>query len=191
LQTDYIDLYLLHGGTINDPIDETIEAFEHLKHQGKIRFYGISSIRPNVIREYVNRSSITSVMMQYSLLDRRPEETCLDLLKKHNIGVLARGSVAQGLLVNKAPKPYLAHTPEQVSRAAESIAAITSTGSSPAQTAIRYALAHDAVASAVVGIRTAAQLAEAVAAAALPRLSGAELSGLRNQVPADTYKEHR
>ncbi len=58
LQTDYIDLYQLHGGTIDDPIDETIEAFELLKKQGKIRYYGISSIRPNVIREYVRRSDI-------------------------------------------------------------------------------------------------------------------------------------
>ncbi len=49
LQTDHIDLYQLHGGTIDDPIDETIEAFELLKTQGKIRHYGISSIRPNVI----------------------------------------------------------------------------------------------------------------------------------------------
>ena len=49
LQTDYIDLYQLHGGMIEDNIDETIEAFELLKSQGKIRFYGISSIRPNVI----------------------------------------------------------------------------------------------------------------------------------------------
>ena len=46
LKTDYIDLYQLHGGTIDDPIDETIEAFEILKKQGKIRYYGISSIRP-------------------------------------------------------------------------------------------------------------------------------------------------
>lgn len=82
LQTDHIDLYQLHGGTIEDPMDETIEAFELLQQQGKIRYYGISSIRPNVIREYIKRSSISSVMMQYSLLDRRPEETCLDLLKE-------------------------------------------------------------------------------------------------------------
>ena len=73
LQTDYIDLYQLHGGTIEDPIDEVIEAFEQLKEQGKIRAYGISSIRPNVIREYVDRAQIVSNMMQYSLLDRRPE----------------------------------------------------------------------------------------------------------------------
>ena len=37
LQTDYIDLYQLHGGTIDDPIDETIDGFETLKQQGKIR----------------------------------------------------------------------------------------------------------------------------------------------------------
>ena len=72
LQTDYIDLYQLHGGTMEDPIDETIEAFELLQQQGKIRYYGISSIRPQVIREYVLRSNIVSVMMQYSLADRRP-----------------------------------------------------------------------------------------------------------------------
>ena len=64
LQTDYIDLYQLHGGTLDDPIDETIEAFEQLQQEGKIRYYGISSIRPNVIREYVQRSHMVSVMMQ-------------------------------------------------------------------------------------------------------------------------------
>lgn len=74
LKTDYIDLYQLHGGTMEDHIDETIEAFEDLKQEGVIRYYGISSIRPNVIKEYVKKSNITSIMMQYSLLDRRPEE---------------------------------------------------------------------------------------------------------------------
>ena len=74
LGTDYIDLYQLHGGTIEDPIDETIDAFETLVASGKIRYYGLSSIRPNVIRAYVKKSNITSVMLQYSLLDRRSEE---------------------------------------------------------------------------------------------------------------------
>ena len=95
LQTDYIDLYQLHGGTIEDPIDDVIEAFELLKSAGKIRYYGISSIRPNVIRQYIKRSSIISVMMQYSLLDRRPEEEMFSLLKDNQIGVLARGSDCQ------------------------------------------------------------------------------------------------
>jgi aryl-alcohol dehydrogenase-like predicted oxidoreductase len=74
LQTDHLDLYQLHGGTLEDPIDDIITTFEDLKQQGLIRHYGISSIRPNVIREWVKRSKLVSVMMQYSLLDRRPEK---------------------------------------------------------------------------------------------------------------------
>jgi aryl-alcohol dehydrogenase-like predicted oxidoreductase len=62
LHTDYIDLYQLHGGTIDDPIDETISAFETLQQQGKIRSYGISSIRPNVIKAWLQKSSIVSVL---------------------------------------------------------------------------------------------------------------------------------
>ena len=98
LQTDYIDLYQLHGGTIEDPIDETIEAFELLKEKGVIRHYGISSIRPNVIREWATRSNMVSVMMQYSLLDRRPEETCLKYLGDQEIGVVVRGSISKGAI---------------------------------------------------------------------------------------------
>ena len=64
LRTDYIDLYQLHGGMIEDNWEEVIEAFEILKGQGKILHYGISSIRPNVIRRYAEQTSIVSNMMQ-------------------------------------------------------------------------------------------------------------------------------
>ena len=101
LGTDYIDLYQLHGGTINDPIEEAIEAFEELKAEGYIRYYGISSIRPNVIREYIKKSSIVSVMMQYSILDRRPEEETLPFLEEHGVSVVTRGPLAKGLLSEK------------------------------------------------------------------------------------------
>ena len=98
MQTDYLDLYQLHGGTLDDDIDGIIETFEDLKAQGLIRAYGISSIRPNVIREWVKKSNMASVMMQYSLLDRRPEETVLDLLGQNGVGVIVRGPVAKGIL---------------------------------------------------------------------------------------------
>lgn len=191
LQTDYIDLYQLHGGTLDDPIDETIEAFEMLKQQGKIRHYGISSIRPNVIREYVKRSSITSVMMQYSLLDRRPEETCLQLLQQHNIGVLARGSLAQGLLANKPAKEYLGHSAEAVRKAAAAIQAITNNNRSAAQAAIQFVLQHPGISSAVAGIRTMEQLEEVAGASNAPALTQAEYESLTNGVPALTYEQHR
>ena len=56
LGTDYIDLYQLHGGTMEDNIDETIDAFESLKKEGLIRQYGISSIRPTVIKRFLENS---------------------------------------------------------------------------------------------------------------------------------------
>ena len=191
LQTDYIDLYQLHGGTLEDPIDETIEAFELLQQQGKIRCYGISSIRPSVIREYVKRSRIVSVMMQYSLLDRRPEESCLELLRRHNIGVLARGSVAKGLLVNKPAAPFLNYNAEQVQQAAAAVHALTTPQREPAQTALRFVLQHPAITSAVVGIRTTQQLNDAIAAVDAPPLSAAEMEQLQQAVPANYYQEHR
>lgn len=190
LQTDYIDLYQLHGGTIDDPIDETIDAFETLVKQGKIRYYGISSIRPNVIREWVQRSRLVSVMMQYSLLDRRPEAACLPLLQQKHISVLARGAVAQGLLVNKPPKPYLDYSAAEVAAAAEGIRQLSGAHRSTAQTALRFVLQQCAITSAVVGIRTAAQLEAAAQTVHTPALTEAELNHLQNINPAKNYTQH-
>ncbi|HYE54326.1 MAG TPA: aldo/keto reductase [Chitinophagaceae bacterium] len=191
LQTDYIDLYQLHGGTIDDPIDETIEAFEQLKQAGKIRHYGISSIRPNVIRQYIQRSSITCVMMQYSLLDRRPEESCLGLLPQHNIGILSRGALAQGLLVNKPPKEYTGHNPASVQKAAEAVHAVSSQQRTPVQSAIRFVLHNPAITSAVIGIRTMEQLEEAAATVTTPALTEHDFQLLSGSIPPNRYEQHR
>lgn len=191
LQTDYIDLYQLHGGIMEDPIDEIIEAFETLKEQGKIRYYGISSIRPNVIREYVERADITSVMMQYSLLDRRPEEESLELLHNNGIAVLSRGSIAQGLLVDKPAKPYLGWTEAQIEQAAEALQTVTGKKGQAAQTAIRFVLQNQAVNSAVIGVRTLSQLEDLAAAADLAPLSTVEMDLLRQAAAAQCYAEHR
>ncbi|MDP4260406.1 MAG: aldo/keto reductase [Bacteroidota bacterium] len=158
LGTDRIDLYQLHGGTMEDRIDETIGAFELLQQQGKIRYYGISSIRPAVIGEYVRRSRIVSVMMQYSLLDRRPEQHCLELLRTSGIGMLARGTLARGLLTGKEATGFLGHSAEEVSAAAAAIDRISGPQRSRAQTAVQFVLRNPAVSSAVVGFRTLEQV---------------------------------
>jgi len=191
LQTDRIDLYQLHGGTIQDNIDETFEAFELLKQQGKIRYYGISSIRPNVIKEYIKKSSIVSVMTQYSLLDRRPEEVTLELLHQNNIGVLVRGSVAQGLLINKVAKPYLDFSVEDVARMARAVNELSGKERTATQTAIKYVLHQKAVTSAVVGMRTMEQVEEAVNAVNVADLTTSELEMLKNTLRPNIYKEHR
>lgn len=191
LQTDYLDLFMLHGGTLEDNIAESIEAFEVLLQQGKIRYYGLSSIRPNVIRVHVQKGLLVSVMTQYSLLDRRPEETTLNLLHENNIGVLVRGSVATGLLVDKAPTAYLEHSAESVQAAQDAVAAVSGGARTPAQTAIQYTLQHPAVTSVVVGMRTGAQLSDAVGALSAPALTDDELEYLKNKIPARKYLHHR
>jgi aryl-alcohol dehydrogenase-like predicted oxidoreductase len=191
LRTDHIDLYQLHGGTIDDPIDETIEAFEELKQQGKIRYYGISSIRPNVIREYVQRSSIVSVMMQYSVADRRPAEAILDLLRENKIGVLARGTLAQGMLVNKPAKDYLGHPAERIAAAAQFLQGIEIGRQTSAQSAIQYVLQHPAIVAAVAGMRTPAQLVEIAASPDKSALSDADVEMLEEVLPAMHYGQHR
>ncbi|MBC7950043.1 MAG: aldo/keto reductase [Chitinophagaceae bacterium] len=188
LQTDYIDLYQLHGGTIEDPIDETVEAFELLKQQGKILQYGISSIRPNVIKEYVKRSFIVSVMMQYSLADRRPEEV-FDMLEGNEISILARGVLAQGLLVDKPAKDYLAHKAESIVNIQKKLQELSSPERSTSQTAIQYVLSNPNVASAVVGIRTMEQLEEVTSNA--QRLELQELNALREAITPIVYEQHR
>ena len=191
LQTDYIDLFQLHGGTMNDPLDETMEAFEQLAKQGKIRYYGISSIRPNIIKYWSSHSNIVSVMTQYSLLDRRPEEETLDLLKQKNIGVVIRGSVAQGLLVDKPSTPQLDYSEEEVSKMANAVRQLSGENRTAAQTAIQYVLNHPAVTSAIVGMRTMEQLEEAVHTLNASPLKEDELMYLKKTLPAKYYKEHR
>jgi aryl-alcohol dehydrogenase-like predicted oxidoreductase len=191
LQTDYIDLYQLHGGTMEDPIDETIEAFEILQQQGKIRYYGISSIRPNVIREYIERSNIVSVMMQYSLLDRRPEESCLDLLKNNNIGVLARGVLAKGLLVNKAPASYLNYSAAEVQQVATAIGELSGKHRNNSQTAIRFVLQNSAIIATVVGIRTIEQLEEVTQSTNIAPIEKKEMEILGQVLPINFYDQHR
>ena len=191
LQTDYIDLYQLHGGTIDDNIEETIDAFETLQQHGKIKYYGISSIRPNVIEKYIRLSNIVSVMMQYSLLDRRPEENCLSLLKQNNIGVLARGSIAKGLLINKPATSFLNYNEEEVKKAATAIQLISGKERSNAQTALRFVLHNTAITSAVAGIRNVEQLKDILSTINTPALSENEIKFLRESIHINYYDEHR
>lgn len=186
LQTDYIDLYMLHGGTIEDPIDEIIETFERLKKHGKIRAYGISSIRPNVIREYVKRSNIDAVMMQYSLLDRRPEEECLDLLADNDISVLTRGTLAKGMLIDKPAKEYLGYSKKDV----EKLQKVMQQSENPIAASVQYVLQHPAVASAVTGIRTEEQLVD-ILKHYDEDITDKNLEKLASVLPPNNYEKHR
>lgn len=185
LQTDYIDLYQLHGGTIQDPIDETIEAFELLKQQGKIRAYGISSIRPNVIEQWLERSQLASIMMQYSILDRRPEEDCLAMIEKKHRSVIARGALAQGLLIDKPARDYLGYSAQEVEEIQDQLRPL---GIDLTTIALQYVWKNPVVSTAVVGIRTMEQLRKAHDAAVANPF---DVVDIKRMFSANTYLEHR
>ncbi|WP_373397810.1 aldo/keto reductase [Algoriphagus halophilus] len=155
LQTDFIDLYQLHGGTIDDPWEETLEAFELLKGQGKIREFGISSIRPNVIRKVLQDSKPATIMMQYSPLDRRPEEAAFPLISSTETKVLVRGSLAKGMLINKPSEDYLDRSEKEVEEMKEFI---HDSGFSPEAFLIKFGLSPDAVGSLIIGASSVEQV---------------------------------
>jgi 1-deoxyxylulose-5-phosphate synthase len=194
LGTDYIDLYQLHGGTLDDPIDETIEAFEELKREGWIRYYGISSIRPNVIREYVAKSNIVSVMSQYSILDRRPEEAVLDLLAENGISAIARGPVARGILSErgqaKAEKGYLDYNKNELLEILKGLEEV-GRGMDLSHLAIRYAVAHAAVACTIPGASSLEQLLHNLVAGNKEELSPQDIQSIQAISRANQYEAHR
>ncbi|TCV04992.1 aryl-alcohol dehydrogenase-like predicted oxidoreductase [Sphingobacterium alimentarium] len=158
LGTDYIDLYQIHGGTKEDNLDEVVDTLEKLKQSGKIKEYGISSIRPNVFLPFAAQSNMVSNMMQFSLLDTRPE-AYVGELREQGISILVRGAFAQGLLLNKPAKDYLQHSPVQVEKIANWVSVVAKQeGISKETVALAYLLQRQQVTAAVIGIRTAEHL---------------------------------
>jgi aryl-alcohol dehydrogenase-like predicted oxidoreductase len=196
LGTDYIDLYQLHGGTIDDPIEETIEAFEELKAEGYIRYYGISSIRPNVIREYVKKSSIVSVMMQYSILDRRPEEEALPLLQEYGVSVVTRGPLGKGLLSDKmlekvSGKGYQDYSLNELNEVLPLLKEKVARARPFTEVALQYNLANPAVASVVAGASSPEQIRSNAKAVRSQPLSEEEVSIIKELTKANLYIDHR
>lgn len=199
LNTDYIDIYMLHGGTLDDPIDETIEAFEELKEEGLIRTYGISSIRPNIVREYAKRSSIDVLMTQYSLLDRRPEEAILPLAKEKQISVVARGPLAKGLLSNKADEVaekkgkdgYLDYSYQELQELYRKLHE-TVPNHSLQQLAMYYVAQHPAITSTVFGASSLNQLKQNISIhQTIQDIGSSVYPILRDVSKAATYEQHR
>ena len=111
------------------------------------------------------------------------------LLKQNNIAVLARGVLAQGLLVNKPAKEYLNHNKEEIETARKTILTLSGPHRIPAQTAIQYVLNQSAVASAVIGIRNREQLKEATFTS--PSLKDEEIQTIFQLIRPGVYEQHR
>jgi diketogulonate reductase-like aldo/keto reductase len=91
LKTDYLDLYLLHwrGDT---PLEETFEAFETLREQGKIRAWGVSNFDAEDLEEayaLVGADKIACNQVLYHLGDRTIEHQVIPWCERNNVAVVA------------------------------------------------------------------------------------------------------
>jgi aryl-alcohol dehydrogenase-like predicted oxidoreductase len=115
LQTDYIDLYQLHGYDQATPIDETLGALDDLVRQGKVRYTGCSNFLTYQLVRAIGRSEtlrlarFDSVQPRYNLLFRQIEREMLPFCREDGVGVIPYNPIAGGLLSGKhsrsAPPP--------------------------------------------------------------------------------------
>jgi aryl-alcohol dehydrogenase-like predicted oxidoreductase len=97
LRTDWLDVALCHEGGIEDP-SIYLEAFEVLKQRGRVRAYGISTDRLEVLKRFNVNNTCSVVQLNYSLLNRASEADILPYCRERGIAVMVRGPLARGLL---------------------------------------------------------------------------------------------
>ncbi|AVQ36144.1 aldo/keto reductase [Staphylococcus kloosii] len=195
LGLDELDLYQLHGGTIDDPLDETISAFDELKQEGIVRAYGISSIRPNVIRYYLEHSQIETLMSQFNLIDNRPEDL-VDEVNANNVKILARGPVFKGLLTansskaldNKFNEGIFDYTYQELG---ETIASVKEVENNLTALTFKYLKSQAALGSIIVGASSPAQLEENIKNyEAAQAIGNEQLKAARERVKNLQYTQH-
>ena len=121
LRTDCLDLYLLHwrGGT---PLAETVDAFERLREQGKVRAWGVSNFDVDDLQDLPPGAACAANQVLYNLGARGIEFDLLPECQKRAMPVMAYSPVGQGgsLLRHPTLAKVAAHhsaTPAQVALA--------------------------------------------------------------------------
>lgn len=107
LQTDYVDLYQLHGFDPNVTLDETLGVLNDVVRSGKVRYIGCSNYLAYQVARSLGRSDargfarFVSVQPRYNLLYREIERELLPLCTEEGIGVISYNPIAGGMLTGK------------------------------------------------------------------------------------------
>ncbi len=198
LQTDYIDVMQSHIGYREPTMEIFLEGFQKLQAQGKIRAYGVSTSDFDYLQHFNHDGHCSTLQIDYSLLNRTPEEEIFPYCQEHNIGVIIRGPLAMGILTGKFNaetqfaegdfRQAWQNDPEQHEVFHSDLEKVErlrtlANGRSLAQLAIQFVLAHPAVSTVIPGAKSTEQLRETVAAGALPPLTEHELAEIAAITP--------
>ncbi len=199
LRTDHIDLYQVHEWDGATPLEETLEALDHLVRSGKVRYVGASNysgwqlLKALGTADRIRAPRFVSEQIYYSLQARDAEYELLPAAVDQGLGVLVWSPLAGGLLSGKyrrGQQPSAGsrqltdwdeppvHDQEKLYDTVEVLVSVGDAhGVSAAQVALAWSLGRPGVTSLVIGARTAEQLADNLAAADL-RLSDDERARL-------------
>jgi aryl-alcohol dehydrogenase-like predicted oxidoreductase len=98
LRTDHVDVYLVHWPDPATPLDETMRALDDIVRQGKTRHIGVSNFRLAQIEECMRSRRIDVVQYGWNMFDRRMQAEIFPYCAAQQIGVMAYGSLAYGML---------------------------------------------------------------------------------------------
>jgi len=98
LRTDHVDIYLVHWPDPETPLDETLGALDDIVRQGKARYIGVSNFRLAQIEEAMRLRRVDVVQYAWNMFDRRMQAEIFPYCAGQQIGVMAYGSLAYGML---------------------------------------------------------------------------------------------
>jgi myo-inositol catabolism protein IolS len=98
LQTDYVDVYMVHWPDPETPLDETMQALDDIVREGKARYIGVSNFRVAQIEAATRLRPVDVVQYGWNMFDRRMQAEIFPYCAARQIGVMAYGSLAYGML---------------------------------------------------------------------------------------------
>jgi aryl-alcohol dehydrogenase-like predicted oxidoreductase len=188
LQTDYIDLYQLHGFDAATPADEVLSALNDLVRAGKIRYIGCSNfsgwhlMKALAVSERYGWSRFVAHQAYYSLIGRDYEWELMPLALDQKVSAVVWSPLGWGRLTGKIrrgqplPETSRLHTKvvidngppvgdEYLYRVVDALDAIArDTGKAVPQIAINWLLQRPTVANVIIGARNETQLRQNIAA---------------------------
>ncbi|MDH3251121.1 MAG: aldo/keto reductase [Acidimicrobiia bacterium] len=200
LGTDHVDVIQCHIFFTEPNTPVVIEGFRRLKEAGKVRAWGVSTGDLDCLRAFNSDGDCDVLQIDYSILNRTPEQDILPYCLESGIGVIARGPLAMGLLTGKYDEA--ASFPDDDFRRnwiddpdqnqqflldLDTVATLRGTvpaDQTMAQFALRFATSNPAVSTVIPGARNASQATSNAQAGSMPPLLVEERAAVDALVPA-------
>jgi L-galactose dehydrogenase len=171
LQTDFVDILHIHDvefGCHRQIVEETIPAVRKIQQQGKARFIGITGLSLKMLRDIASEVPIDCMLSycRYNLMNRDLDSVLTPVAKERNIGLISASPLHMRMLSDDGAMPWHP-APEAVKQAAKQVVQLCrSYGVDAPALALQFAAQHPYVASTFVGMATAVEVQQNLAAIA-------------------------